>query len=99
MGWKKTICYLCNFEAEELDYYRNLRVRCDNCETFYSLSADVRKFRLDEETSLLRVDHAVKEYTRLTDNQRQNLIAFVHKHEDPTGKTPVMIDKKTLDAM
>ena len=98
MAWKKTICYLCDKQAEEWYISGTLRVRCFECKTFYAVSNPVQKFRLDNNTNQLLYENPATK-TPLTDNQKQNLLKHIIKNQDPKGKEPVMITLKILDAL
>lgn len=91
MCWKETMCYLCGEDAEELEYSRNLRVRCDNCNTFYYLTSFVRKFRLDNKR-LIAVKPSTQEKVFLNDIQKTKLLKHVQENNDPDGRNPVEIN-------
>ena len=96
MSWEKTKCYLCGKDAEKLEYDRHLRIRCDNCDTFYLLSSLVRKFRLDNK-SLLTKKPSSQEIVPLNDIQKAKLLKHVQIKKDPEGKNPVEINVDLLD--
>jgi len=100
MAWEKTICYLCDKEAEKLWFWGNLRMRCFNCNIFYFLTSFVQKFRFNEnKDQLLYENKDTRKKFPLTTEQKKNLLNYVKKNNDPEGKKPVKIDLKILDAL
>lgn len=100
MEWKKTTCYLCGQQAEELLVDRNLRVKCINCNTFYELSSAVQKWRLDKmKNQLLYESPSTGEKAHLTDSQIQRLLEFIRRKEDPKGREPVVIAINIIDGL
>jgi len=98
MAWEKTNCYLCDKEAEELDFPGSLRVRCSECKAFYALSYKVQFFRIDKKTKQLLYENAITQIkTPLSDIQKQNLLKYIKENQDPKEKEPVMITLKILD--
>lgn len=91
MSWEKTKCYLCEADAEELEYSGNLRVRCDNCETFYYLTSNVRHFRL-KDNLLVHKNPETYEKTPLSKIQKEKLLKLVQENNDPEGRSPVEIN-------
>lgn len=96
MYWIKTKCYLCGKEAEKLDYYRNIRVRCENCKTHYTFSSLIPLTRLDEDTNeLFYRDFRTGEKHRI---QNANmLLDYVKKRTDAKGRFPFLITPQILD--
>lgn len=104
MDWEPIKCYLCDKESEEIliydkKGYKNLKVRPaswskDPCKCgFYLLTHTVLEGRMDKQKNIL----ISKQRTPLTENQKSNLINYVKKNQDPTGKEPTKIDKSTFD--
>ncbi len=98
MSWEKTKCYLCEEDAEELEYSRNLRVRCDNCNTFYYLTSFVRKFRLYNRR-LMADKPSTQEKVPLNDIQKTKLLKHVQENTDPDGRNPIEINMNLLDSL
>ena len=98
MPWERAICYLCDGGAEELDCFENLRVRCDNCETFYYLTSYVQYFRL-KDNRLVCENPETHERTPLSKNQKDKLLTFVQEHNDPEGRSSVEINKNLIDSL
>jgi len=89
MGWEKTKCYLCDKPAEEWYIQGNLRIRCFNCNSFYSLSSHIQQFRLDENKNLITKDKNI-----LSSKQKKNLLHYVQSNKDPEGKIPVKLFRR-----
>lgn len=99
MNWEPIKCYLCDKDAEKLFMLGNLRVRPryeskTPCECgFYCLTSPALHSRMDKQKKIL----ISKQGIPLTKNQKWNLIDFVKKNQDPTGKEPAKIYKITFD--
>ena len=96
MYWIKTICYLCGKEAEKLYSHYNVRIRCKNCKTNYTLSSLIPLARLDKDTNeLLYRDFNTGEKHHIPDANM--LLDYVKKGSDNTGRFPFLITPQILD--
>ncbi len=100
MGWEPIKCYLCSKDAEQWNYDPpDFRVRPafqseDPCECgFYLLKSNVVQLRMDKQRKQL----ITKEKTPLTERQKDLLIDWIKKNQDPTEKDPVKIDLTAYD--
>ena len=98
MCWKKTVCYLCGEDAKEFQYSRNVRVRCNNCNTYYYLTDFVRKFRI-ENNELMFESLRTHKARPLTDKKKKKLLNYVQAHNDPAGENPVEINIELIDQL
>jgi hypothetical protein len=92
----KTKCYLCGREAEKWISYQNLRIRCEHCKTYYTLSSLIPIARLDEAANeLLYRDYKTGQKHHIPSPNR--LIDYVKKRVDETGRFPFLITPQILD--
>lgn len=72
MPWEKTKCPFCGKEAEELWYWVNLRLRCFECNIFYSLTTRVQVYRFDKnKNQFFYRDPLIREKIPLTDKKNR----------------------------
>ncbi|MGD9346976.1 MAG: hypothetical protein PVH84_13995 [Candidatus Aminicenantes bacterium] len=96
MYWIKTKCYLCGKEAEKLSSYQNVRVRCENCGTYYTFSSLIPLARLDKDTNeLLYRDFKTGEKHHI--HSTKKLLDYIKKRTDDTGRFPFLITPQILD--
>ncbi len=96
MYWKKTKCYFCEKEAEILSSHQNLRIKCENCKTYYTLSSLIPLTRLDEETNeLLYRDFKTGAKHHLPSMER--LFVYIKNKTNAAGRFPYLITPQILD--
>ena len=96
MYWIKTKCYLCGKEAEKLYSHENVRIKCENCNTYYTFSSLIPLSRLDEDTNkLLYRDFNTGEKHHIPNANM--LLDYVKKRTDDTGRFPFLITPQILD--